>query len=143
MSLLDAFVIVSRPIKEIFHVNSEAITLKSQFHPGVEIAIQPDTFDQDTQVILEVIIKGKCSNSIGLKNGCFVDFSAIVYHHCLHFLFMRRHGFIANDIIFFVITKASLIIHITIVRILNRGVPTLYRNHNAQFLCSNTSNIET
>lgn len=54
MSLLDAFVIVSRPIKEIFHVNSEAITLKSQFHPGVEIAIQPDTFDQETQVILEI-----------------------------------------------------------------------------------------
>lgn len=101
MSLLDAFVIVSRPITEIFHVNSEAITLKSQFHPGVEIAIQPDTFDQETQVILEVIIKGKCSNSIGLKNGCFVDFSAIVYHHCLHFLLMRRHGFIANGIICF------------------------------------------
>ena len=67
MSLLDAFVIVSRPIKEIFYVNTEAITLISKFHPGVEIAIQPDTFDQDTKVILEVIVKEQFSNSIAFN----------------------------------------------------------------------------
>jgi hypothetical protein len=55
MSLLDAFVIVSRPIKEIFYVNTEAITLISKFHPGVEIAIQPDTFDQDTILCLKYV----------------------------------------------------------------------------------------
>jgi hypothetical protein len=108
MSLLDAFVIVSRPIKEIFYVNTEAITLISKFHPGVEIAIQPDTFDQDTKVILEVIVKEQFSNSYRFQflinveypfHG-FVDFSRIAYHHCLHFLFICRYGFIASGIIF-------------------------------------------
>jgi hypothetical protein len=75
-------VIVSRPIKEIFYVNTEAITLISKFHPGVEIAIQPDTFDQDTKVILEVIVKEQFSTSqvVFIKSWPFISNNKFLQH---------------------------------------------------------------
>lgn len=68
MSLLDAFVVVSRPIKEVFSVDSTAVVLKSMVNPGVQLVIPPETFDERTKLTLEVgsiIIRYKDFNSEG------------------------------------------------------------------------------
>ncbi|XP_076074981.1 uncharacterized protein LOC143045972 isoform X1 [Mytilus galloprovincialis] len=54
MSLLDAFVVVSRPIKEVFSVDSTAVVLKSMVNPGVQLVIPPETFDERTKLTLEI-----------------------------------------------------------------------------------------
>ncbi|XP_052090089.1 uncharacterized protein LOC127726679 isoform X1 [Mytilus californianus] len=54
MSSLDAFVVVSRPIKEIFNVDSTAVVLRSKVNPGVQLVIPPETFEERTQLTLEI-----------------------------------------------------------------------------------------
>lgn len=54
MSLLDAFVIVSRPVVEVFSVGPEPKTIQSTVKPGVELVIKDDTFELDSHVNVEV-----------------------------------------------------------------------------------------